>query len=36
VANRTQASRFAYAHGLVPPAMAPEGDAIEDVVMKAA
>jgi DNA-binding NarL/FixJ family response regulator len=36
VANRTQASRFAYAHGLVPPAVAPDGDAIEDVVMKAA
>ncbi len=36
VANRTQASRFAYQHGLVPPAMAPEGNAIDGVVMKAA
>jgi DNA-binding NarL/FixJ family response regulator len=36
VANRTQASRFAYAHGLVPPAGTPDADAIEDVVMRAA
>ena len=36
VANRTQASRFAYAHGLVPPALTPDADAIEDVVMRAA
>jgi DNA-binding NarL/FixJ family response regulator len=36
VANRTQASRFAYAHGLVAPAGLPEAGAIEDVVMKAA
>jgi DNA-binding NarL/FixJ family response regulator len=36
VANRTQASRFAYAHGLVPPAGTPDVDAIEDVVMRAA
>ena len=35
VANRTQASRFAYAHGLVP-AATPDADAIEDVVMRAA
>jgi hypothetical protein len=36
VANRTQASRFAYAHGLVPTAVAPDADAIDDVVMRAA
>jgi DNA-binding NarL/FixJ family response regulator len=36
VANRTQASRFAYQHGLVPPAVAPDADAIQDVVMRAA
>jgi DNA-binding NarL/FixJ family response regulator len=36
VANRTQASRFAYAHGLVPTALTPDADAIEDVVMRAA
>jgi DNA-binding NarL/FixJ family response regulator len=36
VANRTQASRFAYSHGLVPTAVAPDADAIEDVVMRAA
>jgi DNA-binding NarL/FixJ family response regulator len=36
VANRTQASRFAYAHGLVPPALTPDADAIGDVVMRAA
>ena len=37
VANRTQASRFAYAHGLVPPALTPDADAaVEDVVAKAA
>jgi len=36
VANRTQASRFAYAHGLVPPVDTPDADAIEDVVMRAA
>jgi DNA-binding NarL/FixJ family response regulator len=34
VANRTQASCFAYAHGLVPPG--PHTDATEDVVMRAA
>ena len=37
VANRTQASRFAYAHGLVPTALTPDADAaFEDVVMRAA
>ena len=36
VANRTQASRFAYSHGLVPTAVAPDADTIEDVVMRAA
>jgi DNA-binding NarL/FixJ family response regulator len=36
VANRTQASRFAYQHGLVPPAVAPDADVIQDVVMRAA
>jgi DNA-binding NarL/FixJ family response regulator len=36
VANRTQASRFAYAHGLVPPVDVPNADAIENVVMRAA
>jgi DNA-binding NarL/FixJ family response regulator len=36
VANRTQASRFAYSHGLVPTAVAPDVDAIDDVVMRAA
>jgi DNA-binding NarL/FixJ family response regulator len=36
VANRTQASRFAYAHGLVPTALTPEPDVVEDVVMRAA
>jgi DNA-binding NarL/FixJ family response regulator len=37
VANRTQASRFAYAHGLVPPALTPDADAaVEDVVARAA
>ena len=37
VANRTQASRFAYAHGLVPTALTPEADeAVESVVARAA
>jgi DNA-binding NarL/FixJ family response regulator len=37
VANRTQASRFAYAHGLVPSALTPDADAAtEDVAMRAA
>ena len=36
VANRTQASRFAYAHGLVPATSTPDTDALNDVVMKAA
>ena len=36
VANRTQASRFAYAHGLVPAGTSPDADALDDVVMKAA
>jgi DNA-binding CsgD family transcriptional regulator len=36
VANRTQASRFAYAHGLVPAAVSPDTDGLDDVVMKAA
>ena len=36
VANRTQASRFAYANGLVPATSTPDTDAITDVVMKAA
>src|SRR6185295_8644513 len=36
VANRTQASRFAYSHGLVPTAVAPDADTIDDVVMRAA
>ena len=36
VANRTQASRFAYAHGLVPTALTPEPDVVDDVVMRAA
>jgi DNA-binding NarL/FixJ family response regulator len=36
VANRTQASRFAYAHGLVPATSLPDTDALSDVVMKAA
>jgi DNA-binding NarL/FixJ family response regulator len=36
VANRTQASRFAYAHGLVPAGISPDADALDDVVMKAA
>ena len=36
VANRTQASRFAYAHGLVPAAVTPPTDTLDDVVMKAA
>ena len=36
VANRTQASRFAYSHGLVPTAVAPDADTIQDVVMRAA
>ena len=35
VANRTQATRFAYAHGLVAPAPA-DGSQSETVVMKAA
>jgi DNA-binding NarL/FixJ family response regulator len=36
VANRTQASRFAYQHGLVPTAITPDADATADVVMRAA
>jgi DNA-binding NarL/FixJ family response regulator len=37
VANRTQASRFAYAHGLVAPALTPDADApVEGAVMRAA
>ncbi|HEY7621996.1 MAG TPA: response regulator transcription factor [Solirubrobacteraceae bacterium] len=36
VANRTQASRFAYQHGLVPTAISPDADATADVVMRAA
>jgi DNA-binding NarL/FixJ family response regulator len=36
VANRTQASRFAYQHGLVPTAVTPDADATADVVMRAA
>jgi DNA-binding NarL/FixJ family response regulator len=36
VANRTQASRFAYQHGLVPTALTPDADDIEDAVMRAA
>jgi len=36
VANRTQASRFAYQHGLVPTATTPDADANADVVMRAA
>jgi DNA-binding NarL/FixJ family response regulator len=36
VANRTQASRFAYQHGLVPTAITPDAGATADVVMRAA
>jgi DNA-binding NarL/FixJ family response regulator len=36
VANRTQASRFAYAHGLVLPAEMPDTHATDDVVVRAA
>jgi DNA-binding NarL/FixJ family response regulator len=36
VANRTQASRFAYANGLVAANSTPDTDLLDDVVMKAA